>query len=112
MRAGRVPVIISDEWVEPLSIDWESFSVRVRENEIPEIPSILREMEPRSEQMGTEARKVWEDNFSLENCGDWIFRTLTSIRGQQDLGARPHERNLQERLLAARQLASFYKNLI
>ena len=41
MKAGRVPVIMSDRYVLPEGPDWSACSVRIRENEIERIPSIL-----------------------------------------------------------------------
>lgn len=43
IAAGRVPVIISDEWVPPEGPRWDSFSLRVREDQIASLPAILWE---------------------------------------------------------------------
>ena len=47
LRAGRVPVIISDEWLPPPRVDWGKCSIRVPECEVHQIPSILRACECR-----------------------------------------------------------------
>jgi hypothetical protein len=66
MKAGRVPVIISDQWVPPAGPTWESFSIRVRQNHVLQIPEILERHEPNAAIMGRLARKAWEEWFSQE----------------------------------------------
>src|ERR1044072_8283910 len=56
MRMGRVPVIISDDWVAPEGPDWESFSLRVSEGAIAEIPRLLETREADAIAMGNLAR--------------------------------------------------------
>ncbi len=63
MRAGRIPVIISDEWSNLQNIPWSEFSIRVPENEVFRIPELLESLEDKSEEMGTLARQVWKKNF-------------------------------------------------
>jgi hypothetical protein len=80
MRAGRVPVIISDNWLAPPGVDWGSFSIRVSEGKISNIPSILEKLEDKAEVMGAKARENWENNFSLESGFNWIVDTCLDIR--------------------------------
>ncbi len=72
MRAGRVPVIISDAWEAPQGLPWPEFSLRIAEHEIEAIPQILESIEDRAMTMGLRARDVWKRCFSLENCFQWI----------------------------------------
>lgn len=64
MKTGRVPVILSDDWVPPTGPAWNEFSLRIPEDRVKELPSLLEAYEPRAEQMGTRARAVWEEWFS------------------------------------------------
>jgi len=64
MRMGRVPVILSDEWVEPEGPSWSKFSLRVRESEVASIPHLLERFESRAAEMGTFAHAQWEEWFS------------------------------------------------
>lgn len=64
MRAGRVPVIVSDDWLPPALVDWHSCALRIREADVGNIPAILREREADAEALGRRAREVWEANFS------------------------------------------------
>jgi len=63
MRMGRVPVILSDEWVEPEGPSWSKFSLRVRESEVASIPRLLERFESRAAEMGTFAHAQWEEWF-------------------------------------------------
>ncbi|WP_420457543.1 exostosin domain-containing protein [Rubrivirga sp.] len=64
MKTGRVPVILSDEWVPPEGPDWASFSVRVSESELGTIPALLERLEGSAGDMGKKARRAWEEWFS------------------------------------------------
>jgi hypothetical protein len=64
MQAGRVPVIIADQWVPPNGLDWNEFAVFVPENDVANIPSILEAEEPNWEKKARRAREVWENYFA------------------------------------------------
>jgi hypothetical protein len=64
MRAGCVPVIISDAWMPPTGPDWSSFSIRVPETNIEDIPMILEAADSDGRAMGERARLAWEHWFS------------------------------------------------
>ncbi len=63
---GRVPVIISDEWMAPVGPDWSGFSLRVAEADVPQIPALLEAHEPAAAEMGRAAREAWEEWFAPE----------------------------------------------
>lgn len=89
MRFGVAPVIISDQWVPPTGPDWDRFSVRIAENDVPRLPSILEAREARSEEMGRLARQAWDEWFSDEvsfhRVVNWC-REIITARGE---GADP-----------------------
>jgi hypothetical protein len=64
MRAGRAPVVISDAWRPPPLVDWDSCLIRIRENDVDNLPQILREHEPEAAELGRRAREIWEERFS------------------------------------------------
>jgi Exostosin family len=66
MRVGCVPVILSDEWVQPSGPNWADFSVVVPEHEVLGLPRLLEELEPTAEAKSVIARQVWADWFSDE----------------------------------------------
>jgi hypothetical protein len=64
MMLGRVPVIVSDEWVPPVGPEWNAFSVRVPEAEVDGIPALLESRAADAEEMGRAAREAWWDWFA------------------------------------------------
>ncbi len=64
MAMGRCPVIISDAWVPPEGVDWEGCSIRIPENRLRSIPSILQSQFDRASELGLAARVNWEQHFS------------------------------------------------
>lgn len=59
MQMGRVPVILSNGWVEPPGPAWEKFAIRVREENYAQLPRILEERESEAVAMGELARREW-----------------------------------------------------
>ncbi len=66
MRLGRVPVILADDWVPPAGPDWDSFSIRLAEDTLERIPSLLQELVGSAPIMGRKARAAWASWFSPE----------------------------------------------
>ena len=79
MRLGRVPVIISDGWVDPPDVPWAEFAIRVAERDIEELPHILRAREADWPAMAAAARAAFETNFSLQTVIRWIDRAIREI---------------------------------
>jgi len=77
MRMGRVPVILSDDWVPPEGPLWEKFSVRVAEADVSKLPGLLASLEPQAAEMAALARAQWEQWFSesvlFETAVDWCL---------------------------------------
>jgi hypothetical protein len=68
MMLGRAPVIVSDQWVPPQGPDWESFSLRIAEDEVASVPAQLESRAGEATRMGREARRAWLDWFSEETA--------------------------------------------
>jgi glycosyltransferase involved in cell wall biosynthesis len=79
LRAGRVPVILSDDWVEPAGPDWGSFSLRVREADVSTLPSLLAKRAAEAAVMGQAARKAWEQWFSPQAAAFTLLRWLEEV---------------------------------
>lgn len=79
MEVGRVPVIISDDWVPPLGIDWDSFSIRIAEQDIDQLEEILEGYLPRLHEMEVTARRVWESHFSIHGAFDYVGDQLVEL---------------------------------
>ena len=67
MAWGCIPVIVSDAF-QPFGpgLDWDDFSIRVRESDIEDIPARLVAVADRAEVMSASARAAWQQYFSLD----------------------------------------------
>jgi hypothetical protein len=85
MRAGRVPVIMADDWVPSIGPKWQSFAVFVREAEVQGVPELLERLEDSAETRGAVARKEWRAWYAR----DVIFNTTVDLllRAQSRRGA-------------------------
>lgn len=76
MRSRRVPVIISDAWIQPPVGDWPGFSIRVPEHATERIPQICEQHRDAARSMGTAARQAFDAYFSpsrfLDNALDFM----------------------------------------
>jgi hypothetical protein len=80
LRAGRVPLIVADQWVAPEGPDWASCSIRVNEHDIARIEQIAVDAEPRWDEMAANARQVWNEWFADEVMFDRIGDALEALR--------------------------------
>jgi hypothetical protein len=64
LAAGRVPVVVSDQWVPPAGPKWDEISLRWPEHGVAELPRVLLELEPGAEAMGRRARAAYEEWFA------------------------------------------------
>jgi Exostosin family len=78
LAAGRVPVVLSDDWVEPRGIDWTSCSVRIAERDAAEVPQRLESIEQSWPVLSAAARTAYDEMFGptvwfhrvVEHCAD------------------------------------------
>lgn len=78
MRAGSVPVLISDQLVLPEGPDWASCSVRIAEKDASRVASILSTV-PDAEEMGKAAQAAFEHFFDNGNMLRHVARELTAL---------------------------------
>jgi hypothetical protein len=64
MQAGRAPVLVSDQWVEPRGPNWGAFLLRVPEASVDMLPQILRNHEAEAAERGARARRAWDEWFA------------------------------------------------
>lgn len=79
MKAMRVPVIISDNYVLPQGIDWDKCAIIVKEKNINKIPLLLKQHAGDWKEMAISARKAWEENFSDEVLLDRIVDNIEGL---------------------------------
>jgi hypothetical protein len=66
MRAGRVPVIVSNKWISPPVGDWNTFAIKVNEEDIECIPELLRFHEGDAYQRGIVAKQTYDKYFNTD----------------------------------------------
>ncbi|HEX5234819.1 MAG TPA: exostosin family protein [Silvibacterium sp.] len=86
MKMGRACVIISDDWVPNDHVNWEDFSIRVQERDVHRIPEILEREVQRAPEMGTHARRAWEEHFSEKVRFHRIVEQCLEISSQINCG--------------------------
>ena len=85
MMMGRVPVILSDEWLPPAGPDWDKFSLRIAEDDAARVPQLLEEKEAVADEMGLRARTEWEKYFSPEIVFHRIVEECLELRKARKL---------------------------
>lgn len=88
LQSGRVPVILSDFWVPCAGMNWDDFSLRVRERDLDRLPEICLASAPRWESMARAARRAWEEWFSPTGMARLVSRSIMDIIGARRLGER------------------------
>lgn len=87
MQVGRCPVVISDDWIEPDGPDWRQCALRVKENQVSQLPAILEANESTAADRGREARAVWKANFSWPRRYVGFLEQVSKLIGHPDFGA-------------------------
>jgi hypothetical protein len=90
MAAGRVPVILSNQWVEPAGIDWDTCAVRMPEREVESVPARLEALEEQWSELACNAALVYDEWFRpevwfhrvIEHCGDVLGAGSIGVRRQ------------------------------
>ncbi|HEX8234566.1 MAG TPA: exostosin family protein [Abditibacteriaceae bacterium] len=90
MAVGRVPVIISDDWVAPQGPEWDSCSVRVAESQVENIPDILEAKENSFEELSSNARKVWHEWFAADVRFHQVIEACAALQSAGCSGPRSH----------------------
>ncbi len=88
MRMGRVPVILSDGWVEPPGPRWSEFAIRIPERGCAQLPRILEERENAAVEMGELARREWLDWFSEETVFHRVINWCLLIKERRSTPER------------------------
>ena len=79
MQLDAVPVYISDEFWKPFTyeLNWDDFCVSIKEDEIPNIHSILESIsEEKYNKMKSKIKEVYENYFTLEGTCNKILQML------------------------------------
>ncbi len=96
LAAGRVPVVISDDWMPSPADDWNACSVRVAQNDVASIPALLEEREVDWPGMARAARTMFKNWLApdvlfsrlADEC-EWLLRN-------GELGRKPLHLQLRD----------------
>ena len=105
-------MIVSDEWYPPKGPSWDEFSVRVREQDIEEIPARIESLKGRAQDMGTKARHAWEANFDLATSFHWIAEACLRIQQIRDRYRHAERRSILGETLRPLYRKAFYKEML
>jgi exostosin family protein len=79
LAAGRVPVVISDDWLAPPRIDWGACSVRVPESDVARMPQLLGDLERRWPEMSRAAAATFDAHFATGRLWNHYAATLAQL---------------------------------
>jgi hypothetical protein len=82
MSMGSIPIIISDNFIKPLEtyLNWDDFSVTVKESDIHNIPKILSKFDSSDiKKMSDKAFNIYHKYFSNNNLDKSIIINLNGI---------------------------------
>ena len=78
LRAGRVPVVISDDWLMPPRVEWSNCIVRVAEADILRLPELLEERENDWAEL-VRAGRAARDEFSQDHLWHHYATSLSQL---------------------------------
>lgn len=88
LRAARVPVIISDDYVLPTGIDWDACAIVVAEREIDQVLELVAEREEDWAAMAAAAYGEWSAHYADNVLLDTIAHNLQAVSGAPDIWSR------------------------
>ncbi len=91
MASGRVPIVLSDDYVPPLAPMWNDFAIILSESKVAQVADVADAYESRWREMGKYGRSMYENYFCPEVN---IFRLLQNI--EQILMFRPADHDERE----------------
>jgi hypothetical protein len=92
LKAARVPVVISDQWVPPDGPDWGQFSIRVPEADIESIPVVLARREEDAPDLARAAKAAWDEWFAADVVFHRIVEWCLAIKRDRRLPAKLQSR--------------------
>jgi len=80
MEMGRVPVILSDDWVPPPGPRWSDFSLHLPESSLPELESLLIGFISQQPRMAQLAREEWQRWFDKPVCFHHLVEACLEVK--------------------------------
>ncbi|MFD0791977.1 exostosin family protein [Mucilaginibacter litoreus] len=79
MQAGRVPVIISDNWVAPKGPRWSDFALFIPEKDVAQVPAIIEKADKEWPLRCALSREAWENFFSPEVFFTYLLESVVRL---------------------------------
>ena len=79
LRVGRVPVIISDQWIPPEEVPWHACSIRISEGSVRDLPRILESNEDRWPELAAGVRATVETFLAPSVLWNYLIKCLADI---------------------------------
>lgn len=83
LASGRVPVVISDDWLPPLGPAWDECSVQVAEKDVLTLPLLLKDREDDWQRLSEMARQVHAAFFADDVRFHHYVETLMTLQAGQ-----------------------------
>ena len=112
LRMGRVPVILSDQWIAPEGPDWDTFSIRIPEADVAQLPRILAEREDEAPAMGKRAREAFEAYFAEEAIFHRVTEWCLQIRDMRSFPESVHRFRVLPQLVHPRYARMLMKTVL
>jgi len=115
MQAGVAPVLISDDYLLPAHVPWDTFLIRIAERDIARLPELLEPYADSAVERGSLARQAWLEYFAPEKEFDAIVAAAHSalLHGPPaEAEFRRRQRALIARAERRRKLRSLARNAV
>lgn len=95
MAMARVPVIIADDWIPFFFEDQTPYYIKVAEKDIEHLPDILSSRRQEAEELGWNARMIWEKYLSANRRAVAVVEAIAKLATQP--GSRRNYADYRER---------------
>ena len=115
MSAGVAPVLISDDYLLPGHVPWETFLLRIAERDIARLPELIETHLASAAERGRLARQAWLDYFAPEKEFDAIVElTSAALRHgpPEEAVFRRRQRALIAKTERKRKMRAFARNAV
>lgn len=115
MSAGVAPVLISDDYLLPPHVPWDTFLLRIPERDIARLPELVEPHRAEAAERGARARQAWLDYFAPEKEFDAIVASASAALKHGPPGEkvfRKRQRALIAKVERKRALRTFARNAV
>lgn len=115
MSAGVAPVLISDDYLLPAHVPWDTFLLRIPERDIARLPELIEPHLGEAAERGRLARQAWLDYFAPDKEFDAIVALASAAlkHGPPDEAVfRKRQKAVIARAERKRKLRDFARNAV